>query len=86
MNKHLLTIICAFISIHCHRPSARATPALGEVNLLQKTGAQCGAYGQWLVPQKCIGIQQQQYVGWLAADLKVIQKSSPFCKTTAVNV
>ena len=59
---------------------------LGVVSLQQKTGTQCGAYGWWLVPQKHKGIQQQQHVGWPAANLKVIQKSSPFHKTTPVNI
>ena len=86
LNKHLYTIICAFISIHCHRPSAQATPKLGVVSLWHKTGTQCGACDWWLVPQKCINIKQQQHVGWPAADLKAIQKLTPFDETTAVNV
>ena len=87
LNKHIYTIICAFVSIHHCRPSAWATPMLGVViNLWQKSGTQCGAYGWWLVSQKCINIKQQQHVGQPAANPKAIQKSSPFGKTTAVNV
>ena len=53
LNKHIYTIICAFISIHCCRPSAWGTPMLRVViNLWQKSGTQCGAYGWWLVFQK----------------------------------
>ena len=55
------------------------------INLQQKFGTQCGAYGWWLVFQKCINIKQQ-HVGWLAADPKVIQKSSSFDEKTAVNI
>ena len=61
LNKHIYTIICAFVSIYCCRPSAWATPMLGVViNLQQKYGTQCGPYGWWLVSQKCINIKQQQ--------------------------
>ena len=60
---------------------------LGVVNPRQKTGVQYGAYSWWLVPsQKHINIKQQQHVGQPAADLKAIQKSSPFDETTAVNI
>ena len=85
LNKHIYTIICAFVSIHHRRPSARATPMLGVVNLQQKTGTQCGAYSWWLPSQKHINIKQQ-HVSWLMADLKAVQKSSPFDETTAVNI
>ena len=33
LNKTVYTIICAFVSIHHHRPSDRAAPALGVVSL-----------------------------------------------------
>ena len=58
---------------------------LGLVNPQQKTGTQCGAYSWWLPSQKYINIKQQ-HVGWPAANLKAIQKSSPFDKTTVVNI
>ena len=87
LNKYLYTINCAFISVHCHRPSTRvATPTQGvAINLWQKSGAQCGAYGWWSEIQKQINIKQQ-HVSQLVADLKVIQKSSPFDKKTPVTV
>ena len=44
-----------------------------------------GGYGWWLEFQKHINIKQQ-HVGWLPADLKVIQKSSPFYEKTSVNI
>ena len=55
------------------------------INPRQKSGTQCGAYGWWLVFQKHINIKQQ-HVGWLAANPKAVQKSSPFDETTAVNI
>ena len=55
------------------------------IHLQQKSGAQCGAYGWWLPSQKHINIKQQ-HVGWLAANLKAVQKLPPFDETTAVNV
>ena len=86
LNKYISTIICAFISIHHHRPSAQATPMLRVVvHPQQKSGTQCGTYSWWLPSQKHINIKKQ-HVGQLPADLKAIQKSSPFDKTTAVNV
>ena len=72
LSKHISTIICALISIHCHRPSAQATPMLGVVIPQQKSGTQCGAYGWWLPSQKHINIKQQ-HVSQLAADLKAIK-------------
>ena len=87
LNKYLDTINCAFVSVHCHRPKAWvATPMQGvSINLQHKSGAQCGAYGRWSEIQKHSNIKQQ-HVGWLAADLKVIQESSPFDEVTALNV
>ena len=58
---------------------------LGVVNPRQKTGAQCRAYGWWSPSQKHINIKQQ-HVGQLMADLKAVQKLSPFEETTAVNI
>ena len=55
------------------------------INLWQKSGTQCGAYGWWSVFQKHISIKQQ-HVGWPVANLKVIQKLSPFDKKTPVTV
>ena len=85
VNKHFTinTLTCAFVSVHCHRPNAqRATPSQGVAQSSQhKTGTQCGAYGWW---QKHNNSKQQ--VGRLMADLKVIQKVIPFCKTTAATI
>ena len=86
LNKYFNTIICAFISVHCCRSSAQvATPMQGvALNLQQKTGTQCGAYGWWQeIPKHLNG---KQHVGQPVADLKAIWKSSPFCKTTPVNI
>ena len=87
LNKSIYTIIhSAFVSVHCHRPSARAAPMLGVViNLWQKSGTQCGAYGWWLALQMHINISQQ-HVGQLMADPKVIQTLSSFDEKRAVNV
>ena len=87
LNKYISTTIhSAFISVHHHRPSAQAAPMLGVViNLQQKSGTQCGAYGWWLPSQKHINIKQQ-HVSQLMANLKVIQKLPSFDKKTAVNV
>ena len=55
------------------------------INLQQKSGTQCGAYGWWLVLQKHINIRQQ-HVGWPTANPKIIQKSSSFDEKRAVNI
>ena len=87
LNKSIYTIIhSAFISVHCCRPSAWATPMLRVViNLWQKSGTQCGAYSWWLALQKHINIRQQ-HVGQPMTDPKVVQKLSSFDEKTAVNV
>ena len=55
-----------------YRPSAQmATPMQGVVlNLQQKTGTQCGAYGWWLEVLK--HNNDKQHVGWPVASLIVI--------------
>ena len=86
LNNYFNTIICAFVSVHRCRPSAWvATPTQGvALNLWQKSGTQCGAYGWWLEVLK--HNNDKQHVGQPVANIKVIWKSSPFCKTTPVNV
>ena len=61
LNKYFNIIICAFISVHHCRPSAQAaTPTQGvALNLQQKSGAQCGAYGWWQEVPKHNNKQQQ---------------------------
>ena len=86
-NKYFNILICAFISVHCHRPNARAaTPPQGvALSLQQKTGAQCGAYGWWQEDQKHPD-DEQQHVGQPVADHKAIWKLSPFHEIKPANV
>ena len=85
VNKYFIinNLTCAFVSVHCCRPSAQeAIPLQGVAqSLCHKTGTHCGAYGWW---QKH-NISKQQ-VGWPMADHKVIQKVISFCKVTAATV
>ena len=85
-NKHHLSTSIAFVSVCCHRPSAReATPSDGD-RLKPMTTKKLAPNVGPMAGDRDIIIDSKQQVGHPMANQKVVQKMIYLCKRTPANV